>query len=288
MKFQIFFLLVLVATATATLSAKAASCEAVKSQTDCLSDSTCSWCTSGAVGASCMDKVDADSLPSSVFTCTSNGGVEAEAFIYGKPKHLQVGYNACCAGGDCCSAGETCCNSCDGSAGGCTCTVGGKCPAGIGAIPGAEGFNYKIINFEVVLTKPTDELNKYKRNQETSPELGATDCQTANYLRAAGFPSSSIGTMVCIAKWESSFNCQATNHNSNDSTDYGLFQINSYYWCSGDPMSKYNECNASCSSLFDCQSNANCAYKVYKEQGYTAWYGYQSHKAECDAAPAPC
>jgi lipocalin len=113
------------------------------------------------------------------------------------------------------------------------------------------------------------------------------ECDVAKYLRNAGFPSSTIGTMVCISKYESSWNCDATNKNVDGSIDYGLFEINSYYWCSGDPTSKYNECGASCSSLMDCQKNTNCAYKVYKEQGYNGWYGYKNHKSECDNYQAP-
>jgi len=116
---------------------------------------------------------------------------------------------------------------------------------------------------------------------------GESECAVASYLKKAGFPSSSIGTMICIAKYESSFNCKATNKNVDGSTDYGLFEINSYYWCSGDASSKYNECGTSCQSLMDCQKNANCAYRVYKEQGYNAWYGYQYHKSECDSYPTP-
>lgn len=114
-----------------------------------------------------------------------------------------------------------------------------------------------------------------------------SECDVAKYLRRAGFPSSTIGTMVCISKYESSFNCDATNKNTDGSTDYGLFEINSYYWCSGDATSKYNECGTSCQSLMDCQKNTDCAYRVYKEQGFNAWYGYQYHKSECDAYPEP-
>ncbi len=114
-----------------------------------------------------------------------------------------------------------------------------------------------------------------------------SECNVAKYLRNAGFPSNTIGTMVCISKYESSWNCDATNKNVDGSTDYGLFEINSYYWCSGDPTSKYNECGTSCSSLMDCQRNTNCAYRVYKEQGFNAWYGYQYHKSECDNYPTP-
>ncbi len=115
-----------------------------------------------------------------------------------------------------------------------------------------------------------------------------SECDVADYLKNAGFTSSQIPTMVCISKYESSFNCDSTNKNTDGSTDYGLFQINSYYWCSGDPNSKYNECGASCSSLFDCQKNANCAHTVFKQQGYTAWYGYQYHKSECDNYKLNC
>jgi lysozyme C len=115
-----------------------------------------------------------------------------------------------------------------------------------------------------------------------------SQCQVASYLRKSGFPESAIGTMVCISKYESSYNCDATNKNTDGSTDYGLFQINSYYWCSGDTKSKYNECSATCTSLFNCQSNTNCAYTVWRQQGYNAWYGYKNHKTECDSYKVSC
>lgn len=128
-------------------------------------------------------------------------------------------------------------------------------------------------------------------NYILSPILGAnykSECQVATYLKNAGFAQANIPTMVCISKYESSFNCDATNKNSDGSTDYGLMQINSYYWCSGDPLSKYNECKMTCSSLFDCQNNAKCAYTVWKQQGYNAWYGYKYHKTECDNYKLNC
>ncbi len=115
-----------------------------------------------------------------------------------------------------------------------------------------------------------------------------SECQVSSYLQKAGFPGYTIPTMVCISKYESSFNCDATNKNTDGSTDYGLMQINSYYWCSGDVSSKYNECKIACSSLFNCQYNANCAYTVWKQQGYTAWYGYKNHKTECDTYTINC
>lgn len=138
-------------------------------------------------------------------------------------------------------------------------------------------------NFKYVPIKQTDcQPNiKYGTNYQS-------ECQVANYLRKSGFPEYSVPTMVCTSKYESSFNCDATHKNTDGSSDYGLMQINSYYWCSGDPSSKYNSCGATCSSLLNCQSNANCAYTVWKQQGYTAWYGYKNHKSECDNYKINC
>jgi lipocalin len=115
-----------------------------------------------------------------------------------------------------------------------------------------------------------------------------SECQVASYLRKSGFPEYSVPTMVCISKYESSYNCDAKNINTDGSSDYGLMQINSYYWCSGDPLSKYNSCGTSCSNLFNCQANTNCAYIVWKQQGFTAWYGYKYHKSECDNYKINC
>ena len=115
-----------------------------------------------------------------------------------------------------------------------------------------------------------------------------SECQISSFLKKSGFPDYTIPTMVCISKYESSYNCDATNKNTDGSTDYGLMQINSYYWCSGDALSKYNECKIACSSLFNCQYNTNCAYVVWKQQGYTAWYGYKNHKSECDSYKLSC
>jgi lipocalin len=115
-----------------------------------------------------------------------------------------------------------------------------------------------------------------------------TECQVATYLKNAGFSQTSLPTMVCISKYESSLNCDAYHKNTDGSSDYGLMQINSYWWCSGDPTSKYNGCSATCNSMYDCQTNSNCAYTVWKQQGYNAWYGYINHKSECDTYKLYC
>jgi lipocalin len=145
-------------------------------------------------------------------------------------------------------------------------------------------------NFKYVTVKQDNCNYKFKNNYPTNMLRSnyQSECQVSKYLKTSGFPDYAIPTMVCISKYESSNNCDATNKNTDGSTDYGLLQINSYYWCSGDPLSKYNECKIACSSLFNCQYNTNCAYIVWKQQGYTAWYGYQKHKSECDSYKISC
>ena len=136
-----------------------------------------------------------------------------------------------------------------------------------------------------------DACSNLKTSSSTNNQLSSniqSQCQIANYLKKSGFPDYTIPTMVCISKYESSYNCDAVHKNQDSSSDYGLMQINSYYWCSGDPLSKYNSCGTSCSSLYNCQTNTNCAYTVWKQQGYTAWYGYKNHKSECDNYKINC
>lgn len=108
-----------------------------------------------------------------------------------------------------------------------------------------------------------------------------SEAEVADVVRAAGFPDNMIGTMVCTAKYESSFYDRASNNNTNGSSDYGLFQINSIH------IGGTAGCPTSVEPLYDVTTNAACALAIYKMQGINAWYGYKKHKAECDAYPAP-
>ncbi len=128
----------------------------------------------------------------------------------------------------------------------------------------------------------------------TEPDVGETGAEEAalvsgrllsakeiaTLLRNAGFPSSEIGPMVCTAKWESAWRDRSTNKNRNGSTDYGLFQINSIHLHD-------SGCPTTASALFDPATNARCAYSIWKRQGRNAWYGYQHHRSQCSAYPAP-
>lgn len=61
----------LVVLAAVMAAALGASCDDLSSQSDCFAQS-CSWCTSGAVGDSCVSAEDAAALPSAVFSCSSS------------------------------------------------------------------------------------------------------------------------------------------------------------------------------------------------------------------------
>lgn len=53
---------------------------------------------------------------------------------------------------------------------------------------------------------------------------------------------------VCLTNWESHFNTNAINHNRDGSTDYGIFQINSRWWCDDRTTTTSNACNVACES----------------------------------------
>lgn len=89
-----------------------------------------------------------------------------------------------------------------------------------------------------------------------------SDSQIAGLAQGAGFTGSQIPIMVAIALAESSGNPGATHTNSNGSTDYGLWQINSVHNFSG--------------NLLDPQVNAAAARTVFNSQGFQAWSTYNS------------
>ncbi|XP_004632265.1 lysozyme C-like [Octodon degus] len=86
---------------------------------------------------------------------------------------------------------------------------------------------------------------------------------------------------VCLARWESSYNTGATNYNPGDrSTDYGIFQINSRYWCNdGKTPRAVNACGIPCSALLqdDITQAVNCAKRVVRDpQGIRAWVAWRN------------
>lgn len=111
----------------------------------------------------------------------------------------------------------------------------------------------------------------------------ASGVQVAKAAHSAGFPDSELVTAVAVAYAESTFNANATHKNSDGSTDYGVWQINSSH---KDILGSGNW-----ASLGD---NAKMARAVWQAQGWNAWsvhkpsdaIGYARYQAAIPAAIA--
>ncbi|XP_056592461.1 lysozyme C II-like [Triplophysa dalaica] len=113
-------------------------------------------------------------------------------------------------------------------------------------------------------------------------------CELAKALNArgmSGYADGSLGDWVCLIRSESSYNTAAKNHNKNGSKDYGIFQINSNYWCHDDDKpGRSNDCNINCSQLLndDISLSVKCAKIIAKRHGLNAWYGWKNHCKDKD------
>jgi hypothetical protein len=92
-----------------------------------------------------------------------------------------------------------------------------------------------------------------------------TAAQIAGVAQQAGFSGNNVTIAVAVALAESGGNPAATHYNSNGSTDYGLWQINSVHasLLSGGTWS-------------DPLSNAKMAYSVWQGSGWQAWTTYKT------------
>lgn len=89
--------------------------------------------------------------------------------------------------------------------------------------------------------------------------------QVSAYAQQAGFSGQALNVAVAIAQAESGFNQQATNKDSNGTTDYGLWQINSAHG--------YDSAKLLSSALY----NAQAAYAISSQgKDFSPWTTYQS------------
>jgi len=72
-------------------------------------------------------------------------------------------------------------------------------------------------------------------------------------------------TALAIAKAESGFREDAININTNNTIDVGIFQINSVH---------FKKPGCSIKDLVDQYKNVDCAYTIYKDQGFTPWVAF--------------
>ena len=87
----------------------------------------------------------------------------------------------------------------------------------------------------------------------------------AGAAKQAGFPDSELATATAVALAESGGETTATNRNTNGSTDYGLWQINTVH---GSLLSSGDK--------FSALDNARMAFTVYSRAGnkWTPWVTY--------------
>lgn len=110
-------------------------------------------------------------------------------------------------------------------------------------------------------------------------------CELARTLKRngmSGYYGVSLADWVCLAQHESNYNTRARNYNRKDqSTDYGIFQINSLYWCNdGKTPRAVNNCGIPCSALLkdDITQAIRCAKRVVRDpQGILAWVAWQRY-----------
>ncbi|XP_044729787.1 lysozyme-like [Chrysoperla carnea] len=105
-------------------------------------------------------------------------------------------------------------------------------------------------------------------------------CTLAQNLLDAGVSRNLLDDWVCVAGSESSYRTHiVTGPNKNKSYDYGLFQINSKWWCKRDGATSHNGCNVNCDDLLNnVPKSIECALKVYNssKNKFAAWYGWRN------------
>ncbi|XP_054859885.1 lysozyme C, milk isozyme-like [Eublepharis macularius] len=109
-------------------------------------------------------------------------------------------------------------------------------------------------------------------------------CELATILRNAGldgYYGYSLGNWLCMAYYESNFNSRAVGRpNSDGSRDYGIFQINSRWWCSNGQGRTANACHTSCSNFVndDISDDIECAKRVVRDPNRMgAWVAWRKH-----------
>ncbi|XP_020919946.1 lysozyme-like protein 1 [Phacochoerus africanus] len=110
-----------------------------------------------------------------------------------------------------------------------------------------------------------------------------TRCKLAKIFSRAGldnYRGFSLGNWICMAYYESHYNTTAQTNLEDGSTDYGIFQINSYTWCRREKLQEKNHCHVACSALItdDLTDAIICAKKIVKEtEGMNYWQGWKNH-----------
>ncbi|KAM6474749.1 lysozyme C, milk isozyme-like isoform 2-T2 [Liasis olivaceus] len=108
-----------------------------------------------------------------------------------------------------------------------------------------------------------------------------TRCELASLLKwhgLDGYHGYGLGNWVCMSYHESRYSTQAVGPpNSDGSHDYGIFQINSRWWCNNYQGITANGCNTPCSAFTndDITDDVDCGKRIVcdpnKMGAWVAW-----------------
>jgi len=107
----------------------------------------------------------------------------------------------------------------------------------------------KIIEKKIILDYPNDIDTPLE--QYICDKFGLLDCKIA----------------LSVAQAESGMRENAYNHNTNNTIDIGIFQVNQIHW---------TKPGCSPKELFDAYKNVDCAYTIWKGSGWGAWVAYNT------------
>ncbi|EPQ10624.1 Sperm acrosome-associated protein 5 [Myotis brandtii] len=108
-------------------------------------------------------------------------------------------------------------------------------------------------------------------------------CDLAMKLEKAGldgFQGYSIGDWLCLAHYVSGFDTSVVDHNLDGSNQYGIFQLNSAWWCDNGVTPTKNLCHMECHDLLNRHilDDIMCAKKVVSSRdGMNAWGSWTQH-----------
>ncbi|XP_077185553.1 lysozyme C, milk isozyme-like isoform X2 [Paroedura picta] len=95
-----------------------------------------------------------------------------------------------------------------------------------------------------------------------------------------GYQSYSLANWVCLAFYGSSFDTETVTHNKDGTSDFGIFQINSGWWCADEDTTSDNLCDISCKELLnsEIEHDITCAKRIVRDpQGMEAWDQWTTH-----------
>uniref|UniRef100_A0A8C0IKQ5 Sperm acrosome membrane-associated protein 3 n=1 Tax=Chelonoidis abingdonii TaxID=106734 RepID=A0A8C0IKQ5_CHEAB len=94
-----------------------------------------------------------------------------------------------------------------------------------------------------------------------------TRCELAETLQDSGmdgYEGYSLANWVCLAFYTSGFDTAAVGANADGSSDYGIFQINSGWWCQDAQIPSENLCHVRCQGEAPGEplNKRTCSFKV--------------------------